>query len=107
MSKKSIRIELLHNFTFGKKGMEFFGLKNYHLLNYRIVYDYYTKDNIEKQYKAYQIDPEFMKCVLFIEPGVDYSAGNKEVLYATSKNYMRRQRRRQKRIRLVNRLPKT
>ncbi len=71
IKKDAIRTELLHNFTFGKKGMEFFGLKNYHLLDNRIVYDYYTKQNIEEQYASFHVDPAFLKRILFIEPGVD------------------------------------
>ncbi|HEY4936813.1 MAG TPA: glycosyltransferase family 4 protein [Puia sp.] len=69
--KKITRTELLHNFTFGKNGMEFFGLKNYRCLNYRIIYDCFTKDNIEKQYAAFHIDPVYLQRILFIEPGVD------------------------------------
>ena len=71
INKKIIRTELLHNFTFGKKGMEFFGLENYRFLDNRIIYDYYTKDNIEKQYADFHIDAAFLLRILFIEPGVD------------------------------------
>jgi L-malate glycosyltransferase len=71
LRKKIIRTELLHNFTFGKKGMEFFGLINVRFLTFRIVYDYFTRENIEKQYAIYHIDPVFLKRLLFIEPGVD------------------------------------
>jgi glycosyltransferase involved in cell wall biosynthesis len=104
LSKNSIRIELLHNFTFGKKGMEFFGLKNYHLLNYRIIYDYYTKDNIEKQYKAYQIDPEFMKHILFIEPGVTIPPEKKKSYTPPLKIICAGRGGAQKRIQLVNKI---
>jgi L-malate glycosyltransferase len=69
--KKINRVELLHNFTFGKKGMEFFGLENHRYLDNRIIYDYYTKENIEKQYADFNIDPAFLGRILFIEPGVD------------------------------------
>jgi len=71
INKKIIRTELLHNFTFGKKGMEFFGLQNYRLLTHRIIYDFFTKENIEKQYSEYKIDPIYLQRLLFIEPGVD------------------------------------
>jgi glycosyltransferase involved in cell wall biosynthesis len=71
LRKKMIRTELLHNFTFGKKGMEFFGLKNYRLLTHRIVYDYYTRENIVKQYAEYHIESIYLERLLFIEPGVD------------------------------------
>ncbi|HTB24800.1 MAG TPA: glycosyltransferase family 4 protein, partial [Puia sp.] len=71
VNKKIIRTELLHNFTFGKKGMEFFGLENYRYLDNRIIYDYFTKNNIEKQYAEFHIDQSFLRRILFIEPGVD------------------------------------
>jgi len=71
LKEKLIRTELLHNFTFGKKGMEFFGLKNYRDLTYRIIYDYYTRENIVKQYAEYHVDPIYLERLLFIEPGVD------------------------------------
>jgi glycosyltransferase involved in cell wall biosynthesis len=71
LRKGIVRTELLHNFTFGKKGMEFFGLKNYRLLTYRIIYDFYTRENIVKQYADFHIDPIYLKRLLFIEPGVD------------------------------------
>jgi glycosyltransferase involved in cell wall biosynthesis len=65
------KIELLHNFTFGKKGMEFFGLMNVQFLTNRIVYDVYTLANVERQYAEFRIDPVYVKRILFIEPGVD------------------------------------
>jgi glycosyltransferase involved in cell wall biosynthesis len=74
LGKDMIRTELLHNFTFGKNGMEFFGLKNHHLLTHRIIYDYYTRENIEKQYAEFHIDPMYNDHLLFIEPGVDIPA---------------------------------
>jgi L-malate glycosyltransferase len=104
LAKKTIRIELLHNFTFGKKGMEFFGLKNYHLLNYRIVYDFYTKENIKKQYAAYHIDPEFMKRVLFIEPGVTIPTEKKKSFIPPLKIICAGRGGPQKRIWLVNQI---
>jgi glycosyltransferase involved in cell wall biosynthesis len=65
------KTELLHNFTFGKKGMEFFGLLNVEFLTNRIVYDSFTLSNIKKQYEEYKIDPVFLQKIWFIEPGVD------------------------------------
>jgi glycosyltransferase involved in cell wall biosynthesis len=62
--------ELLHNFTFGNRGMEFFGLANYKYLTTRIVIDASTLSNIKKQYEQHGIS-EFMERVLLIEPGVD------------------------------------
>ena len=62
--------ELLHNFTYGKKGMEFFGLANYKYLATRIVIDGFTLSNIKKQYEQYGIS-QYMERVLLIEPGVD------------------------------------
>jgi glycosyltransferase involved in cell wall biosynthesis len=69
--KRIVRTELLHNFTFGKKGMEFFGLMNVQLLTNRIVYDFYTRENIEKQYAEFHVDPAYLLRLIFIEPGVD------------------------------------
>ncbi len=66
-----IKTELLHNFTYGKRGMEFFGLANYKYLNYRITYDNLTKQNIINQYKASNIDFSYETKILFIEPGVN------------------------------------
>jgi glycosyltransferase involved in cell wall biosynthesis len=71
LKNSSHKIELLHNFTFGKKGMEFFGLANHKYLDTRIVYDSYTLSNIEKQYQQYHIDKKYLNRILFIEPGVD------------------------------------
>jgi glycosyltransferase involved in cell wall biosynthesis len=104
ISKNVIRTELLHNFTFGKKGMEFFGLKNYRFLDYRIVYDYYTKDNIEKQYVDYHIDPAFLRRILFIEPGVDIPPEKKKSFDPPLKIICAGRGGPQKRIWLVNRI---
>jgi glycosyltransferase involved in cell wall biosynthesis len=71
ISNRIIKTELLHNFTFGKSGMEFFGLTNVRLLTNRIIYDQFTLENIEKQYNNFQIDPIYLKRLHFIEPGVD------------------------------------
>lgn len=70
--KENVRtIELLHNFSYGKKGMEFFGLANHIYLDNRIVYDSLTLSNIKNQYEQYGIPQHFFHRVLYIEPGVD------------------------------------
>ena len=43
LSKDINKIELLHNFSYGKKGMEFFGLANHYWINRRMVIDEITK----------------------------------------------------------------
>lgn len=70
LNKKIITIELLHNFTFGKKGMEFFGLANHKHLTYRFIYDTYTLNNIRKQYELYKIPFSYLDRIVFFEPGV-------------------------------------
>jgi L-malate glycosyltransferase len=72
LRKNLIKTELLHNFSFGRKGMEFFGLANHELLTYRIVYDSFTLSNIRKQYAEYQVPVTYLDRILFIEPGVDF-----------------------------------
>jgi glycosyltransferase involved in cell wall biosynthesis len=64
------KTELLHNFSYGKKGMEFFGLANYRLLDSRIVYDSFTLGNIHKQYTEYKVPEAYNEKILFIQPGV-------------------------------------
>ena len=71
LKKKVICTELLHNFTYGKKGMEFFGLVNHARLHNRIVVDASTRENIIQQYAAYGIDEKFASRILLIEPGVN------------------------------------
>ncbi len=102
--KDAIRSELLHNFTFGKNGMEFFGLKNYQFLDNRIVYDYYTKQNIEEQYASFQVDPVFLKRILFIEPGVDIPPEKKKSFDPPLKIICAGRGGPQKRIWLVNQI---
>lgn len=108
IKKTAIRkIELLHNFTFGKKGMEFFGLANYRFLDTRIVYDAYTLSNIRKQYAEHQIPSEYLDRIAFIEPGVEIPGQyNKsielplQILYAGRGGV-------QKRIHLLNAIAET
>lgn len=104
LNKKVVTIELLHNFTFGKKGMEFFGLANHKNLTYRFVYDTYTLTNIRKQYEAHKVPLSYLDRIVFFEPGVkvpetiakDYSYPLK-VLYAGRGGQ-------QKRIHLLNKI---
>lgn len=70
LKRHVIKTELLHNFTHGKNGMEFFGLANHKLLTNRIVYDSYTLNNIKEQYRKYNVSPSFLENIKFIEPGV-------------------------------------
>lgn len=89
LNKNVITIELLHNFTYGNNGMEFFGLANHKMLQHRLVVDAATKQNIEDQYLQYNVLPSFNKRITMIEPGVpvlptltkDYSLPIK-ILYA-------------------------
>ena len=71
LKKKVYTIELLHNFTFSKTGMEFFGLANYQYLDKRLVIDANTQNNIYEQYKKFNIPPDFFKRIQLIEFGVD------------------------------------
>ncbi|MEO6830960.1 MAG: glycosyltransferase family 4 protein [Chitinophagaceae bacterium] len=64
------RIELLHNFTYGKKGMEAFGLANYQFLDKRLTVDAFTAQNIREQYHEHQVPEQFSDRILTIEPGV-------------------------------------
>jgi glycosyltransferase involved in cell wall biosynthesis len=70
IDKGKCKTELLHNFTYGKMGMEFFGLANYKNLSFRIVYDNLTLQNIKQQYTEYAIESSYLQKLLFIEPGV-------------------------------------
>ena len=69
--KRVYRTELLHNFSYGKNGIEFFGLANHRYLDARIVYDSFTRSNILKQYKEFGIENQYNNRIVFIEPGVD------------------------------------
>lgn len=70
LRKKVITAELLHNFSYGKNGMEFFGLANHKYLNYRLTVDTATHNNIIQQYKEFNVPAEYNNKVLTIEPGV-------------------------------------
>jgi len=80
LSKHIIKTELLHNFTYGKKGMEFFGLSNYKYLDNRLCVDFYTAQNIAAQYETYHIPKNYALRVKVIEPGVEVpERNNKEI----------------------------
>jgi L-malate glycosyltransferase len=104
LKRETITIELLHNFTFGKKGMEFFGLANCEYLAYRFVYDTYTLNNIREQYKAYHIAGHYLDRIVFIEPGVNVPGTmTKNYSYPLNILYAGRGGQ-QKRIHLLNRI---
>ncbi|MFI5155194.1 MAG: glycosyltransferase family 4 protein [Chitinophagales bacterium] len=71
LKKKIFSIELLHNFTYGNNGMEFFGLANYKWLDRRMVIDGFTKNNIRNQYIESKIDDAWYERVELVEFGVD------------------------------------
>jgi L-malate glycosyltransferase len=104
LHKEMVRTELLHNFTFGKKGMEFFGLKNFRLLTHRIIYDYYTRENIVRQYNEYHIDPVYLERLRFIEPGVDIPSEQARAFEKPLKLICAGRGGSQKRIWLLNRI---
>lgn len=70
IKKKIIKTELLHNFTYGKKGMEFFGLSNYRYLDNRMTIDRATRENIINQYRLYHVPELYNSRVHTIEHGV-------------------------------------
>lgn len=104
LRKRIRKIELLHNFSFGKNGMEFFGLANYRHLDLRLVIDSITFQNILDQYRAYNVPKIYYDRVKTIEYGVPIPAPTVkpdvpplEVLYAGRGS-------KQKRIWLLNRI---
>lgn len=104
LKKSVITTELLHNFSYGKKGFEFFGLANCKNLSFRIVYDNLTYENIRKQYMEYGIPSDLFQRVKFIEPGVTIPpATNKAALPPIKILYAGRGGR-QKRVWLINRI---
>jgi glycosyltransferase involved in cell wall biosynthesis len=70
IKKSIIKTELLHNFTYGKKGMEFFGLSNYKYLDNRMTIDGATRENIINQYRLYHVPEHYDRRVHTIEHGV-------------------------------------
>lgn len=71
LNMKIKKIELLHNFSYGKKGMEFFGLANCKYLDYRMVIDIKTKAEIIQQYQNYGIDKKYFERIKLVEAGTD------------------------------------
>lgn len=70
LGKGVVKAELLHNFTYGDNGMEFFGLANHQYLQYRLTVDSATVHNIREQYREYHVPAEYNDRVRLIEPGV-------------------------------------
>ncbi len=70
LNKQVTKIELLHNFTYGNNGMEFFGLANYKYLDNRMVIDRATFNNILQQYKEHRVPDSYNNRIELIEPGV-------------------------------------
>jgi glycosyltransferase involved in cell wall biosynthesis len=70
LNKHVKKIELLHNFSYGKNGMEFFGLANYRYLDLRLVIDTITFQNILEQYHTFNVPKIYFDRVQTIEYGV-------------------------------------
>ena len=70
LNKRTIKIELLHNFSYGKKGMEFFGLANHKFLTARMVIDDVTRQNIIDQYTTHRVPPSYNEKIHTVEYGV-------------------------------------
>ncbi|MDB5230243.1 MAG: hypothetical protein JWN76_1048 [Chitinophagaceae bacterium] len=104
LHEKIIKTELLHNFTFGKNGMEYFGLANVTHLTNRVVYDAYTLSNIKKQYSKYNIDAGFIQRIHFIEPGVNIPPAPQKNLTPPLNILYAGRGGKQKRIYLLNRI---
>jgi glycosyltransferase involved in cell wall biosynthesis len=71
LSKRIKKIELLHNFSHDKRGMEYFGLANYRYLDHRMVIDAFTYENIATQYRKYNVDNKYLNRVMIAEYGVN------------------------------------
>lgn len=98
------RMELLHNFTYGNKGMEFFGLANYEFLNRRLVVDHYTAQNIRDQYQSGGVPVQFSEKIQVIEPGVDLPDSKSEKDPAPLRILYAGRATEQKRVWLINRI---
>lgn len=96
------KIELLHNFTFGKNGMEYFGLMNHQYLENRIVYDVFTLQNIKDQYLEYNVPSQYLNRILYIEPGVEVPEPAEKDFTSTLKILYAGRGGSQKRIHLLN-----
>jgi len=71
INKAVFKVELLHNFTYDKKGMEFFGLINHDYLDKRLAIDNVTRNNILQQYRSYGVNVKYDERVCLIEFGVE------------------------------------
>ncbi|MBS1772553.1 MAG: glycosyltransferase family 4 protein [Bacteroidetes bacterium] len=78
INNRIIKTELLHNFTYGNNGMEFFGLSNHKYMDNRMVIDKATYNNITKQYSEYHISESYNNRVHIIEPGVRFPVNLKK-----------------------------
>ncbi len=74
LRKGVFKAELLHNFTYGKKGMEYFGLGNYQYLDARLCVDFSTAANIKDLYAKHAVPAAYNERVQVIEPGVQVPA---------------------------------
>lgn len=82
LSKHLRTTELLHNFTYGRNGMEWFGLFNHRYLSQRLTVDFSTLANIKRQYHEWNIAPEWEARLGIIEPGVRVPADEESGLKA-------------------------
>lgn len=98
------KIELLHNFSYGKKGMEFFGLANHQWIDRRMVIDSITRQNIITQYQEHNIPKEFADKVALAEYGVDIPAPVNKPLSPPLKVLYAGRGSKQKRIWLLNKI---
>jgi glycosyltransferase involved in cell wall biosynthesis len=104
LKKKVVKIELLHNFSFGKRGMEFFGLANYKFLNARMVIDNITRQNILDQYTLYGVPETFNDRIHVVEYGVHIPDAVVKATIPPLKILYAGRGTRQKRIWLLNRI---
>lgn len=104
LKKKIRKIELLHNFSYGKKGMEFFGLANYQYLDFRLVIDRITFQNILEQYVLHNIPKNYYDRVKVIEYGVPIPPPTTKLDVPPLKILYAGRGTKQKRIWLLNRI---
>ncbi|MDR3679686.1 MAG: glycosyltransferase [Flavipsychrobacter sp.] len=104
LSKHVTKTDLLHNFTYGKKGMEFFGLGNYSRLDNRLCVDFYTAQNIAAQYKTYHIFEKYVIRIRVIEPGVAVPESNGKAITLPLHFFYAGRGGAQKRIYLLNKV---
>ena len=97
-------VELFHNFSYGKKGMEFFGLANHRYLQKRMIIDGATKENIRRQYDQYGVNPVYFERVQLVEFGVAVPAAFSKDLSLPLKILYAGRGGPQKRVWLVNRI---